>query len=443
MRLAPLQALAQKKQNGKNRNNKQTRKLSAQAQAVSFGVPPLSHLSHPPTHPSYPSWSRRIAEAPVWGLLAVGCNTLGRGRGMRRGRGVTGSVGVRAFIRSGAGAGAGALGGGACQSSAEGPLGGAGELRGEEGEVASAVLSRDRLSFPGALAAGTRGPRAPLGVVFCLGARLHATLLVHHPRGWCSGRVVGSFAPGTQPMGRAGEYLGVALCVVWRSRAFAPPPPLPLVLCGAPCSNVFGCAVCVVRCCSGLPCLRRAIWCVVMCCAVSCGAVRCPDAPCCLVRHCAMLRCAVRVVCPPRPPPSACCPWCCVVSRVLLCCAVLGCYALCVVLCHGWLACLPLVVRRSAAPHGAVLLVLFCVAACCFVLCCFFRCGAVPWCAALFGVVLCRVALCCLRSVLLLRASPPPPGCYAWSGAVPCVLSCGSVIYCALCVVLWCVVLAC
>ena len=95
------------------------------------------------------------------------------------------------------------------------------------------------------------------------------------------------------------------MCVVWCSRAFAPPPPLPLVLCVAPCSTAFGCAVCVVRCCSRFPCLGRAVWCVVMCCVVSCGAVRCPSVPCCLVRHCAVLRCAVRVVW--RPPPPAPC----------------------------------------------------------------------------------------------------------------------------------------
>ena len=71
--------------------------------------------------------------------------------------------------RSGGGRGAelGALGGGACKGSAEGPVGGAGALRGEEGEAALAVISRDQWSFLGALVAGTRGPRGPLGVVFC------------------------------------------------------------------------------------------------------------------------------------------------------------------------------------------------------------------------------------------------------------------------------------
>ena len=84
-----------------------------------------------------------------------------------------------------------------------------------EGEAVPAVLSRDRWSVPGALAAGTRGPRAPSGVVLGAGARVHPTLLVHHPFGWCPGPVVGGFAPGTQPVSRAGEYSGcVVLCCV-------------------------------------------------------------------------------------------------------------------------------------------------------------------------------------------------------------------------------------
>ena len=105
-----------------------------------------------------------------------------------------------------------------------------------EGEAVPAVLSRDRWSVPGALAAGTRGPRAPLGVVLGAGARVHPTLLVHHPLGWCPGPVVGGFAPGTQPVSRAGEYSG---CVV---------------LC------------CVVLCCVVLRCV--VLCCVVLCCVV-------------------------------------------------------------------------------------------------------------------------------------------------------------------------------
>ena len=82
-----------------------------------------------------------------------------------------------------------------------------------EGEAVPVVLSRDRWSVPGALAAGTRGPRAHSGVVLGAGARVHPTLLVHHPFGWCPGPVVGGFAPGTQPVSRAGEYSGCG--VVW------------------------------------------------------------------------------------------------------------------------------------------------------------------------------------------------------------------------------------
>ena len=58
------------------------------------------------------------------------------------------------------------LEGGTCQGSAEGPVRGVGVLGGEEGEVVPAVLARGRWSIPEALAAGTRGPRAPLG--WCL-----------------------------------------------------------------------------------------------------------------------------------------------------------------------------------------------------------------------------------------------------------------------------------
>ena len=91
-----------------------------------------------------------------------------------------------------------------------------GRRGGEEGGAVPAVLSRDRWSVPGALAAGTRGPRAPLGLVLGVRARVHPTLLVHHPLGWCPGPVVGGFAPGTQLVGRAGEYSGAVWCgVVW------------------------------------------------------------------------------------------------------------------------------------------------------------------------------------------------------------------------------------
>ena len=111
-----------------------------------------------------------------------------------------------------------------------------------EGEAVPAVLSRDRWSVPGALAAGTRGPRAPSGVVLGAGARVHPTLLVHHPFGWCPGPVVGGFAPGTQPVSRAGEYsgCGVVWCgVVWCGVVWCG-----VVWCGVVCSAVLWCGVC-------------------------------------------------------------------------------------------------------------------------------------------------------------------------------------------------------
>ena len=107
-----------------------------------------------------------------------------------------------------------------------------------------AVLARGRWSVPEALAAGTRGPQAPLGVVLSAGVRVHPTLLVHRPLGRCLGPVAMGFAPGTQPMGRAGEYsvCCVVLCYV--------------VLC------------CVVLCCVVLCCV--VLCCVVLCCVVLC-----------------------------------------------------------------------------------------------------------------------------------------------------------------------------
>ena len=122
-----------------------------------------------------------------------------------------------------------------------------------EGEAVPAVLSRDRWSVPGALAAGTRGPRAPSGVVLGAGARVHPTLLVHHPFGWCPGPVVGGFAPGTQPVGRAGEYSGCG--VVWCG----------VVWCGVVWCGVVWCGV---------------VWCGVVWCAE--GAVTKRQRPGCL-----------------------------------------------------------------------------------------------------------------------------------------------------------------
>ena len=95
----------------------------------------------------------------------------------------------------------------------KGPVCGVGVLGVEEGGVVPAVLARGRWFAPEALAAGTKGPQGPLGVVLCAGVRVHPTLLVHHPLRLCPGPVVGAFAPGTKRMGRAEEYLGCG--VVW------------------------------------------------------------------------------------------------------------------------------------------------------------------------------------------------------------------------------------
>ena len=119
-----------------------------------------------------------------------------------------------------------------------------------EGEAVPAVLSRDRWSVPGALAAGTRGPRAPLGVVLGAGTRVHPTLLVHHPLGWCPGPVVGGFAPGTQPVSRAGEYsgCGVVWCgVVWCGVAWCA---WRGVVWGGAGYGIFGVALCCAALCS-------------------------------------------------------------------------------------------------------------------------------------------------------------------------------------------------
>ena len=155
-----------------------------------------------------------------------------------------------------------------------------------EGEAVPAVLSRDRWSVPGALAAGTRGPRAPSGVVLGAGARVHPTLLVHHPFGWCLGPVVGGFAPGTQPVSRAGEYsgCGVVWCgVVWCG----------VVWCGVVWCGVVWCGV---------------VWCgVVWCGVVWCGVVWCGVVHSCVFCHvvlyyavlcCYCLLCCVVLCCP-------------------------------------------------------------------------------------------------------------------------------------------------
>ena len=128
------------------------------------------------------------------------------------------------------GAEAGALGGGAHARALQRALCvGRACLGGEEGEVVPTVLARGRWSVPEVVAAGTRGPRAPLGVVLSAGAHVHPTLLVHHPFRRCPGPIVRGFAPGTQPMGRAAEYsrFGGVWCgvmlrgVVWCGEAWS------------------------------------------------------------------------------------------------------------------------------------------------------------------------------------------------------------------------------
>ena len=148
-----------------------------------------------------------------------------------------------------------------------------------EGEAVPAVPSRDRWSVPGALAAGTRGPRAPLGVVLGAGARVHPTLLVHHPLGWCPGPVVGGFAPGTQPVSRAGEYsgCGVVWCgVVWCGVVWCGVVWCGVVWCGVVWCGVVWCGVvwCGVVWCGVVWC--GVVWCgVVWCGVVWCGVVWC------------------------------------------------------------------------------------------------------------------------------------------------------------------------
>ena len=66
MRLAPLQAVAQRT-GRKNRNNKTiTGKYRPRLRPFHWG-PTLSRLSHSLTHPPYPFWPRRVAEARAWG----------------------------------------------------------------------------------------------------------------------------------------------------------------------------------------------------------------------------------------------------------------------------------------------------------------------------------------------------------------------------------------
>ena len=123
---------------------------------------------------------------------------------------------------------------------------GAGVL-GEEGEAIPAVLTRGRWPFPKPRRPVLGGRGLPGAGVWHWGVRTADTVSTP-PIGWFPGPVVQGFAPGTQPMGRAGEYSGcVVLCCV--------------VLC------------CVVLCCVVLCCV--VLCCVVLCCVVLCCVVLC------------------------------------------------------------------------------------------------------------------------------------------------------------------------
>ena len=137
------------------------------------------------------------------------------------------------------------------------------------------------------------------------------------------------------------------------------------------------CAVCVVACCLGLLC--AALLFLLRCCAV-------------LLAPCGVVVCAFCAGC--APPPSRC-------GTVFLLCFVSILFAVCVVLCSAWLACLFLAV----VPH---LVVLFCVVPCSLV---------VVRCAVFLGVVLRRVAM---RSAVLCNAVLPAVMWFVWCAhAVP------------------------
>ena len=116
-------------------------------------------------------------------------------------------------------------------------------------------------------------------------------------------------------------------------------------------------------------------------------------------------------------------------------------------------ACLLLAVQRGGVLPLVVLFVTSRVVERCCVLCCLRRRCVVPYCAVLFGVMPCLVALCCLGPVVLLRVvlcSADSVGAVGRSvgvyHAVWCLfmLSLGVAIRCTLfCLVLTCVVLRC
>ena len=99
-------------------------------------------------------------------------------------------------------------GGGACA----GPCGWGGRVWGGGGEAVPAVLSRVAGQFPRPRRPVLGGCRIPWVVVQHLSVRAPDTVSTP-PRAWRLGPVVPGFAPGTQLMGRAGEYSGCS--VVW------------------------------------------------------------------------------------------------------------------------------------------------------------------------------------------------------------------------------------
>ena len=106
------------------------------------------------------------------------------------------------------------------------------------------------------------GGRGIPGLVLNARACIHPT--PYTAQGRCPGPTVGGFAPGTQPVGRAGEYsgCGVVWCgVVWCGVVWCG-----VVWCGVVWCGVVWCGV---------------VWCgVVWCGVVWCGVVWCGEVPC-------------------------------------------------------------------------------------------------------------------------------------------------------------------
>ena len=126
--------------------------------------------------------------------------------------------------------------GGTCQGSAEGPVSGRacwGERRGRLGHPSSLGVP----TVPRAVAAGTRGPRGPLGVVLGTGACAHPTLLVHCLQGSARALSSGASHPAPSPWVELGSTQAVVWCgVVWCGVVWCG-----VVWCGVVCCAVFAC----------------------------------------------------------------------------------------------------------------------------------------------------------------------------------------------------------